>query len=235
MAQTLPTSPSTLPIVTAPSGWRVVPLPGPGVQGFRSPAGLLVVVTDLLDERARQVELSRSTLWPSKQELLFAVRTFLGERVPFECAQVHGLGPLTVRITHHLDDDPRDAQASFDALDGLALYLEEANRRREQSRIRQRMMNLSPPEGWRKKPGPLGFTYERDGVVVVFTHEPRSGGDVALVSLSRADRFPTEEEGHEVIASFLPERHGAIRVLPQSEQRLSHHKLLFLECSLDPV
>jgi len=213
----------------APPGWRM--LPGTeAIQIFRSPSGLTVSVADTAEER--RVVVSRSLRWPTRLELEFVVRHFLGEDRAFEAEQVHGLGPLTVRLYHRRGGGQGTAAQSRERLGQVALLNEMANQRRDQSTMRASMarVRLTTPEGWRRRPSPLGPpVYDRDGFQVIVCEGERDQRRWATLSVGRQDRPPTPEEARRVARVFLGDNDFR---LVQPEEGSSARKVLVLECDL---
>lgn len=233
MAHQIPLS-TPLPTPLPPSGWRVLPVGTSEVHAFRSPSGLTVSVADSSESQGtnRTVVVSRSLRWPTRLELEFVVRHFLGEQLPFEIEQVRGLGPLAIRI-HHDANLGVTAQESRERLTQLGVLNEAANARRDQSTMRASMARarLPTPEGWRRRPSPLGPpVYDRDGFQVIVCENERNGERWATLSVGRQDRRPTIEEARQVARAFLGEIEP---VLVQPEDDPTPRKVLVLECSLE--
>lgn len=234
MAQEISLS-TPLPAPLPPSGWRVLPTGTSEVHAFRSPSGLTVSVTDTSESQgmARLVVVSRSLRWPTRLELEFVVRHFLGDGLPFEIEQARGLGPLAVRIHHRAKLDGASAQTSREQLVQVGLLNEAANARRDQSTMRASMarVSLPTPEGWRRRPSPLGPpVYDRDGFQVIVCENERNGERWATLSVGRLDRRPTIEEARQVARVFLGEIEPS---LVQPEDDPTPRKVLVLECSLE--
>ncbi|MCS6900878.1 MAG: hypothetical protein NZX77_14055, partial [Polyangiaceae bacterium] len=220
---------SPLPSPLAPTGWRTLP-GSDSIRIFRSPSGLTVSVADTAEER--RVVVSRPLRWPTRLELEFVVKHFLGEGLAFEVEQAHGLGPLAVRILHQRSGGQGTASQSRERLEQVALLNEAANHRRDQSSMRASMARarLTTPEGWRKRPSPLGPpVYDRDGFQVIVCEGERDHRRWATLSVGRQDRPPTLEEAQRVARIFLGENDYR---LVQPEENAGARKVLVLECYL---
>jgi hypothetical protein len=235
MAQEISLSLS-LPVVLPPAGWRVVPVASNEVQVFRSPSGLTISVAGEHEgEPGRRVVVSRSLRWPTRLELEFVARHFLGEGVAFEVEQVRGLGPLTIRLWHRAEGGQGSAAQARERLAQVGLLNEAANARRDQSTMRASMARaqFTTPEGWRRRPSPLGPpVYDRDGFQVIVCENERNGQRWATLSVGRQDRKPTEEEARRVARLFL----GAVEPrLVQPEEEAAARRVLVLECHLEAL
>jgi hypothetical protein len=112
MAQEI-TSLTSFTTPLAPPGWRM--LPGTeAIQIFRSPSGLTVSVADTVEER--RVVVSRSLRWPTRLELEFVVRHFLGEDLAFE----RGAGPRAGSVGGAALPPPRRRPGDGGAIAGAA-------------------------------------------------------------------------------------------------------------------
>jgi hypothetical protein len=196
-------------------------------EGFEGAEGVGPASEPGPGERAiRRIVLSRSSQWPTRADIELTLRHFLGENRPYTIAQVHGLGPLAVRIEH------REGEGSVleaeRAREQLITQLDQANERRERSRMKESVLRSQAPAGWRRRPSPMGALYDRDGLCVMISEQEREGERWALISVSRTDRRPTTTEATEAADALLPD-HGPVRELPQDE-RLRERKLLFVEC-----
>lgn len=217
----------------SPPGWRTLSETD-AVRVFRSPSGLTVSVADATtpDGSTRLVVASRSMRWPTRLELEFVLRHFLGEGLAFEVEQARGLGPLAVRLLHRREGGQGTAAQSRERLEKIALLNEAANARRDQSTMRASMARaqLTTPDGWRRRPSPLGPpVYDRDGFQVIVCENERNNERWATLSVGRQDRRPTMEEAEQVARLFL----GANDFrLVQPEEGSTPRKVLVLECSL---
>jgi len=225
-----------LPVPLAPSGWRVLPTDLANVVAFRGPSGLTVSVADSVEEGEawRRLVVSRPAFWPTRLDLEFVVRQFLGEGLGYEVRQKHGLGPLAVSIDHRASGGQGTAAAAREQLDQVGLLNEAANVRREQSTMRASMarVQLTTPEGWRKRPSPLGPpVYDQGGFQVIVCEEQREGRRWATISVGRADRKPTLIEAQRVARLFLGEP-GLTASPTTPEGDPGARRVLVLECCL---
>ena len=225
---------TSLPTPNPPSGWRVLPTGTGEVIAFRSPSGLTVSVVDTSegDDPGRRVVVSRATRWPTRMELEFVARHFFGEGVAFEVEQLRGLGPLAVRFFHASRGGQGSAPQASERLAQIGLLNEAANARRDQSTMRASMARarITTPEGWRRRPSPLGPpVYDRDGFQVIVCENERNGERWATLSVGRQDRRPTAEEARRVARLFLGDIEPSV---VQPDEGPTARKVLVLECAL---
>ena len=89
---------------------------------------------------------------------------------------------------------------------------------------------ISTPEGWRRRPSPLGPpVYDREGFQVIVCEEERGEQRWATLSVGRLDRKPTLDEARRVARLFLGEAGKGAQ--PRSEDD-EPRKVLVLECQL---
>ena len=230
-------TPSPLAPPQAPSGWRVLPTEETEVHAFRGPSGITVSVQDFVGEGSawRCVVASRPVIWPTRLELELVAREFLPTGASYEVRQVHGLGPLAVRFEHRRDGDQGDAGQTHERLVAVATLNEAANHRREQSMMRASMARarVNVPEGWRRRPSPLGPpVYTREGLQVIVCERQEEGQRLASISVARADRAPTLEEGRAVVRAFLGDGCSDPTVCASDEGTSGPRKTIVFECAL---
>jgi hypothetical protein len=197
-------------------------------EGFEGAEEVVLPATEPSpgERTIRRIILSRSSQWPARADIELTIRHFLGENRPYTLAQIHGLGPLAIRIEH------REGQGSMLESERIKAEVSEAidaaNERRERSRMKESVLRVEAPAGWRRRPSPMGALYDRDGLCVMISEKEQDGERWALISVSRTDRPPTLTEATEAADALLP-GHGPVREPPRDE-RLRERKLLFVEC-----
>ena len=240
-----PLSTTELAPPQAPSGWRVLPTESTSATGatsaaevhaFRGPSGLTVSVHDFMSEGSawRSVLATRSQMWPTRLEMEMVVREFLPEGASYEVRQVHGLEHLGVRFEHRHAGSQGTSEQSHERLVSLALLNEAANQRREQSMMRASMARarVTVPDGWKRRPSPLGPpVYTHGGLQVIVCERNENGRRVASVSVARADRAPTVDEGRAVVRAFLGESVTEPTVCSTDEGTSGPRKTLVFECA----
>lgn len=220
----------------APSGWRVLSSEGDEVQAFRGPSGLTVSVQDFESEGShwRWVTVSRSLVWPTRMELEFVGREFLPAEASYEVRQVHSLGPLGVRFEHRREGGQGTAAQSHERLVAIGLLNEAANQRREHSMMRASMARarFTVPDGWKRRPSPLGPpVYTHGALQVIVCEQEKDGQRLASISVARADRAPTVDEGRAVVRAFLGDGCSEPSVCPSDEGTSGPRKTIVFECA----
>jgi hypothetical protein len=237
MAQTVPFTiyPEPLPPICPPKGFRTLPTSHPHEGGtYMSPAGLTVEVMDVLEDGKtfRRITLSRPHYWPGRDEVDLALRLFLRGDRPYRVAQQFGTGPLIITLEHCLEGG--DGTLAESERDKALLFerIAEQNSRRERLFGLPRSVKRQAPEGWRRRPGPSGPIFDdRAGLQVVLSEESRDDGSRwAFLSVSRADRMPSEAEALAAARDFLGEVPDGLSVQHPTDPRAAERPILFVAC-----
>lgn len=237
MAQVLPYAlyAQPLPQVAPPRGFRTLPVAHPHEGGtYLSPAGLMVNVMDVVEDekRYRRLILSRPSQWPTAEEVDLSLRLFLGAGRPYRITQIFGTGPLTLFIEHCVDDQTRTVEQSEREKAELFVLIAKQNERRAKLTSLPQALKLQTPEGWRRRPGPTGPVFDdRAGLQVVVSEEMREDDSRwAVLSVSRVDRMPTEQEARHAADAFFgvqsSSQDGDVHHL--NDERAAERKILFV-------